>query len=86
VHDRSWDERWRDLDRRLELPLQGLRQIEELRLTLGRIERELVVVARGNYSSWEEIGKALGISRQAARVRHRPSGNRTAGARTRPFR
>jgi len=72
MDDRLWEERWRELERRFELPLRGLRELNEVRATLDRVERELVVVARRNHSSWEEIGGALGISQQAARARHRP--------------
>ena len=74
-----------ELGRRFDLPLQGLQQLNELRATLDRIERELVLTARDNLSSWAEIGDALGISRQAARARHRPSVNRAAGDSPRPF-
>jgi len=53
------------------LPLRGLEELAELRATLQRAERMLVRAARGNWSTWEEIGGALGISRQAAQRRHR---------------
>ena len=74
-----------ELERRFELPCRGLRQLAGLRATLDRVERELVLLARDNQSSWAEIGDALGISRQAARARHRPSVNRAAGDSPRPF-
>lgn len=85
MDDRSWEERRGDLGRRFELPLRGLTELNELRATLDRIEGELVLVARSNRSSWEEIGSALGISRQAARARHRPFVTRAAGDSPRPF-
>ena len=81
----SWRAYGLELERRLELPLRGLRELNELRASLDRVERELVALARTNRSSWEEIGSALGISRQAARSRHRPFVNRAAGDSPRPF-
>ena len=51
----------------------------ELRQTLERVEREFVAAARRNGSSWEEIGGALGISRQAAYARHGPFVKRKGG-------
>ena len=88
--DRAMDaESWRayglELERRLELPLRGLRELNELRASLDRVERQLVLLARTNRSSWEEIGRSLGISRQAARSRHRPFVNLPAGDSPRPF-
>jgi len=83
--DPRWEEFRLELGRRFELPLRGLRELNELRGTLDRVERELVLTARDNLSSWAEIGDALGISRQAARARHRPSVNRAAGDSPRPF-
>jgi phosphohistidine phosphatase SixA len=53
-----------------ERPLRGLEQIVELRETLLRVERLLVEQARRSAQSWDAIGGALGITRQAARRRH----------------
>ena len=66
----AWEREWQEIGRRIELPLQGLREVRELRRTLDCVERELVAAARRNWSSWEEIGSALAISRQAAHARH----------------
>ena len=55
---------------RLERPLEALATLRQTRSTLERLERMLVGEARGNYSTWEEIGRALGMSRQAAHRRH----------------
>jgi hypothetical protein len=73
------DEALRALLARMERPLEGLERITEVRLTLTRIERLLVREARLTFHSWEEIGAALGISRQAAHRRHRPFVSRTSG-------
>jgi hypothetical protein len=54
----------------LEQPLVALETLTETRATLDRLERLLVDEARRRRSSWEEIGRALGISRQAAHRRH----------------
>jgi hypothetical protein len=77
--ERLDDEAVRALLARMERPLDGLERITELRLTLTRIERLLVREARLNFNSWEQIGAALGISRQAAHRRHRPFVSRTSG-------
>jgi len=74
-----WAERWAEVERRIDLPLHGLRELAELRAALDRVERELAVSARGNWSTWEEIGGALGISRQAAHARHGPFVKRKGG-------
>jgi predicted ArsR family transcriptional regulator len=63
----------------LDRPLDALRTVAETRTTLTRLEVLLVGEARRSYASWEEIGSALGISRQAHR-RHCSSVNRTDGA------
>ena len=57
--------------RRMERPLEALATLTELRGTLDRVERRLVAEARHVQSTWEEIGAALGVSRQAAHRRHR---------------
>ena len=77
---------WAEFGRKLELPLRGLREVAELRKALHRVERELVLAARENSSSWAEIGDALEISRQSAYRRHRPSVAQTDGDSPRPFR
>jgi hypothetical protein len=64
---------------RMESPLEGLALVTEVRQTLARVERLLVREARLTYYSWDEIGAALGISRQAAHRRHRPFVNRPGG-------
>ena len=57
----------------LDLNVRGLRELTALRKTLERVERELVLGARRDRSTWAEIGDALEISRQSAYARHRPS-------------
>jgi hypothetical protein len=76
----QWERAWHEIGRRIDLPLHGLREVTELRRTLDRVERELVAAARHNWSSWEEIGGALGISRQAAHARHGPFVKRNGGS------
>jgi hypothetical protein len=63
----------------LEAPLVALETLTETRATLDRLERLVVAEARRRYASWEEIGCALGVSRQAAHRRHGRFVNRTAG-------
>jgi hypothetical protein len=70
---------WFELGRRIELPLHGLREVVALRETLERVERELVVAARANRSSWAEIGAALRVSRQSAYRRHAAAAGRASG-------
>jgi hypothetical protein len=59
AHDRRlsepdlWAERWAEVERRIDLPLHGLRELTDLRAALDRLERELVASARGNWSTWE---------------------------------
>jgi hypothetical protein len=74
-----WGRSWEEIGRTIDLPLRALREVTELRETLDRLERELVISARGNWSTWEEIGRALGISRQAAHACHGPFVKRTGG-------
>ena len=76
----GYEELRRQFLRRMERPLDGLERLVELRLTLARVERRLVDEARRNCSTWDEIGRSLGISRQAAHSRHRLPVNRTDGA------
>ena len=77
--ERLDDDAVRTLLARMERPLEGLERITEVRLTLARIERILVREARLNFQSWEQIGAALGISRQAAHRRHRRFVSRPSG-------
>jgi hypothetical protein len=51
-------------------PIVGLTGVAALRAEVERLERELVLAARRNFSSWSEIGAALGVSKQAAHRRH----------------
>ena len=77
---------WEAIQREIELPLRGLREVTALRHTLREVERELALEARRTGSSWREIGDALGLSRQAAYTRHRPFVKRTDGDSPRSFR
>jgi hypothetical protein len=66
-------------------PLEGLATLTEVRGTLDRIERLLVADARRQrIFSWQEIGSALGISRQAAHRRHAASTKRAGTVPARP--
>jgi hypothetical protein len=75
---------WEEIARSFDIPLRGVREVTELRQALHRLEREFVIAARRNHSTWAEIGDALGISRQAAYARHRPFVKRTDGDCPRP--
>ena len=55
--------------RELALPLRALEGVTELRGTLRAVECDIVRAARANHATWQEIGSALGISRQAAQRR-----------------
>lgn len=46
-----------------------LEELDELRERVARVEYEAIQVLRENGTTWEDIGEALGISRQAARSR-----------------
>lgn len=70
--DAEFEQLRREYLARLERPLEALETLRELRATLVRLERLLVREARHRYSTWTEIGDALGVSRQAARRRHCP--------------
>lgn len=48
----------------------GLRMVSELRDLGSELEGHFVGKARGAGVSWEQIGLALGVSRQAAHARH----------------
>ena len=49
---------------------RALRAVTELRRSLDALERRLVVEARHNQVTWQEIGADLGISKQTAHRRH----------------
>ena len=74
-----WGRSWDEIARSFDFPLRGLREVTEVRQSLNRLEREFVIAARRNRSTWAEIGEALGISRQAAYARHRPFVKRASG-------
>jgi hypothetical protein len=52
-------------------PATGLRAVASLRRLADRLETRHVALARRQGWSWEQIGDALGISRQAAHKKHR---------------
>lgn len=54
-------------------PADGLRAVAVLRRIAERLETENVVAARRAGWTWEEIGDALGVSRQAVHKKHRRS-------------
>lgn len=59
-------------------PLVGLLSLDYLRRRmLAQLESELVVTLRSEGLAWDEIGWALGISRDAVRKRH-PTADRDA--------
>ena len=47
-------------------PLAALRALTESEHELERIRREQVIAARAAGASWQQIGDALGVSRQSA--------------------
>ncbi len=47
-------------------PLEALRVLADSELELSRLRRERVVAARAAGASWQQVGDALGISRQSA--------------------
>jgi uncharacterized protein YerC len=49
----------------------GLRAIAELKAELAALERERVAEARAQGSSWSEIARHLGVTRQAVHRKHR---------------
>jgi hypothetical protein len=51
-------------------PRVGLRAVAALRRLVERLEALQVENARGQGWSWEEIGCALGVSKQAANKKH----------------
>jgi hypothetical protein len=51
-------------------PAQGLRAALALRRIAERVEARQVVVARGQGWSWQQIGDALGITRQSVHAKY----------------
>jgi len=51
-------------------PLSGLRAVVALRKLAERLEAAQVVAARRAGWSWQEIGDALGVSRQAVHKKY----------------
>ncbi len=66
-----------DIDREQFVALMGLHQLRDQ--VLARMEGDLVVGLRAAAIPWDEIGWALGISRDAVRKRH-PNADRDAQA------
>ncbi|HVR31170.1 MAG TPA: helix-turn-helix domain-containing protein [Acidimicrobiia bacterium] len=52
-------------------PADGLRAVVVLRRLADRLEDRHVAAARSQGWTWEEIGDALGVSRQAVHKKHR---------------
>lgn len=52
-------------------PVDGLRAVVVLRRLADQIEADQVVAARQLGWTWEEIGDALGVSRQAVHKKYR---------------
>jgi hypothetical protein len=52
-------------------PETGFRAVTALRRLADELEERNVALARRRGWSWEQIGDALGISRQAAHKKHR---------------
>jgi hypothetical protein len=51
-------------------PAQGLRAAVALHRLAERVEATNVVVARRRGWSWQQIGDALGVTRQSAHAKH----------------
>jgi hypothetical protein len=51
-------------------PSLGLRAALALRRLAERVEADRVAVARGQGWSWQQIGDALGVTRQSAHQKH----------------
>jgi len=51
-------------------PAVGLRAVLALRRLAEQVEAEQVATARGLGWSWQQIGDALGVTRQAAHHKH----------------
>ena len=65
---RVWERVSRDAE-----PMAALRASKLLRLVLARWDRILVKEALEAGATWEELGRALGVSRQAVWARFRSS-------------
>ncbi|HLU31115.1 MAG TPA: helix-turn-helix transcriptional regulator [Acidimicrobiia bacterium] len=52
-------------------PAEGLRAVVVLRRLAERLEAQHVVAARRSGWTWEDIGDALGVSRQAVHKKYR---------------
>ena len=55
-------------------PAQGLRAAVALRRLAEGVESEHVRIAREHGWSWEQIGDALGVSRQSVHTKYRKAG------------
>jgi hypothetical protein len=51
-------------------PAEGLHAVVVLRRIADRLERRNVIAARGHGWTWQQIGDALGVSRQAVHKKH----------------
>lgn len=47
-------------------PLAALRVLADTEMQLDRIRRDRVIAARASGASWQQVGDALGVSRQSA--------------------
>ena len=59
----------------LDLPLLALREIQEIREELDRLEIAHIESARAKGASWEDVAEALGITRQALQQRMKARGS-----------
>jgi hypothetical protein len=57
-------------DHRPDDPAQGLRAVLALRRLAERLEAERVAVARRQGWTWQEIGDALGVTRQSVHAKY----------------
>lgn len=62
-----------------ELPFLALPAIADLRTYLGTLEMDIVAYARKKGATWEEIARAMGITRQALYQRMRTRERRAQG-------
>lgn len=74
---RAWERVSKDAD-----PVDALRAGRMLRPLLARWERVLVGEALEEGITWQELGRALGVTRQAAWSRYRPRGRKGGGRRS----